>query len=495
MKASWRDGYISAERLRLLESVCTDSSQLVNVKMISNQINFDDDEMPPRKARLKSAAPYITALILNLVFVLMYVDIVPTPLASFHKSTSTPSLQKGNPAFKPPLIPGPTCGTNATASTRHVVDFYHNRNFTSVWGIIEEVHPGIAKGFRGKITVVRGTVLQEPEIRVQVDIHSTDADDLQNVHLRIMSPNLALWITYSGRDQHIYTSVDVTVYLKPGLVGVSMSMLSISTSLFDIEFQGSIDWEIYYLMAVSNHGSIAGSEGDCVGGALTIERTYISTKKGAVIGAWSVGSMLEINGGLGNINITIDSKHWFFGRYAPAFIFIKSTSGNITARMSFESRFMRIYHTYVESISGDIDGQLIHGRQTSLRTQFGSIKATLKPYQFLEYLGSNITTYAETGTMVRVLSPARDSHYQENPLNWTISEHKLGTGSMSLWYPDEWRGSAEGKAKSISVSGDFDDMELKDGKLKARRGKYGRSRLSFKSEGKVQLRIETKEIP
>ena len=66
---------------------------------------------------------------------------------------------------------------------------------------------------------------------------------------------------------------------------------------------------------------------------------------------------------------------------------------------------------------------------------------------------------------------------------------------MSLWYPDEWHGSAEGKAKSISVSGDFDDMELKDGKLKARRGKYGRSRLSFKSEGKVQLRIETKEIP
>lgn len=44
---------------------------------------------------------------------------------------------------------------------------------------------------------------------------------------------------------------------------------------------------------------------------------------------------------------------------------------------------------------------------------------------------------------------------------------------MSLWYPDEWHGSAEGKAKSISVSGDFDDMELKNGELKARRGKYG----------------------
>lgn len=163
--------------------------------------------------------------------------------------------------------------------------------------------------------------------------------------------------------------------------------------------------------------------------------------------------------------------------------------------MSFESRFMRIYRTYMESISGDIDGQLIHGCQTSLRTQFGSIKATLKPYQFFEYLGNNITTYAETGTIVRVLSPARDSYYQENPLNWTISEHKLGTGSMNLWYPDEWHGSAEGKAKSISVSGDFDDMELKNGELNARNGKHGRSRLSFNSEGKVQLRIETKEIP
>jgi hypothetical protein len=62
-------------------------------------------------------------------------------------------------------------------------------------------------------------------------------------------------------------------------------------------------------------------------------------------------------------------------------------------------------------------------------------------------------------------------------------------------YPDEWHGSAERKAKSISVSGDFDNMELKNGELKARRGKHGRSRLSFNSEGKVQLRIETKEIP
>lgn len=85
-----------------------------------------------------------------------------------------------------------------------------------------------------------------------------------------MSPGLAFRITYNRRDQHICTSVDVTVYLKPGLVGVSMSMLSISTSLFDIEFQGSIDWEFYSLMAVSNHGSIAGSEDDCVGGALTV---------------------------------------------------------------------------------------------------------------------------------------------------------------------------------------------------------------------------------
>jgi hypothetical protein len=78
-----------------------------------------------------------------------------------------------------------------------------------------------------------------------------------------MSPNPALWITYTGLDQHICTSVDVTIYSKPGLVGVSMSMISISTSLFDIEFQGSIDWEFYSLMAVSNHGSIAGSEDDC----------------------------------------------------------------------------------------------------------------------------------------------------------------------------------------------------------------------------------------
>jgi hypothetical protein len=107
-------------------------------------------------------------------------------------------------------------------------------------------------------------------IRVQVDIHSTNADDLQNVHLRTMSPNPALWITCNGLDQHICTSVDVTIYLKPGLVGVSTSMISISTSLFDIEFQGSIDWEFYSLMAVSNHGSIAGGEHDCVGGALTV---------------------------------------------------------------------------------------------------------------------------------------------------------------------------------------------------------------------------------
>ena len=135
--------------------------------------------MPPRKVGVKSAAPYIAVLILNLVFVLTHIGIVPTPLASFHKSTSTPSLQKGHPAFKSPPIPGPTCGTNATASTRHVVGFYHNRNFTSVWRIIEEVPPDIAKSLRGKITVVRGTVLQEPEICVQVDIHSTNAENVR----------------------------------------------------------------------------------------------------------------------------------------------------------------------------------------------------------------------------------------------------------------------------------------------------------------------------
>lgn len=119
--------------------------------------------------------------------------------------------------------------------------------------------------------------------------------------------------------------------------------------------------------------------------------------------------MLEINGGSGNINVAINPKHWSFGSYASAFIFIKSTSGNIAAGMSFESRFMRIYRTYMESISGDIDGQLIHGCQTSLRTQFGSIKATLKPYQFLEYLGNNITTYAETGTGTRFVLPGKSA--------------------------------------------------------------------------------------
>lgn len=239
-------------------------------------------------------------------------------------------------------------------------------------------------------------------------------------------------------------------------------------------------------------------------------KTCIRTSSGSVRGAFALRDLLRIQSQSGSVNIDVLPKEVDEKSPAPAQFSVITASGSIQARSPLEGNLPeRDYRTSIESRSGSLSGDYIHGSLTTLVSNSGSIKINVLPYYAEHCSGSLLGTYGHSGQhKVLVLPPYLDKvvtgecdvapgRPTSEVLNNLQSDHQSTSGSLDLSYPQAWEGMIEGKTTSGSITlrgkdvekwGDFDIGPHRH-HLLARKG-YGTSKLDFQStSGSVLIKF------
>jgi hypothetical protein len=136
---------------------------------------------------------------------------------------------------------------------------------------------------------------------------------------------------------------------------------------------------------------------------------------------------------------------------------------------------IRDYIVSIESRSGSVSGNLIHGRATSVLSNSGSLTLQLNLFGAGRD-SSTLSTSSESGSSkITLVAPTSSSITQ------LVSTHTTKDGSLSLRYPIEWEGIIEGHTKYGKIRLDGKDIELIQQSpqyILARKGR-GNSKLSF----------------
>lgn len=283
-------------------------------------------------------------------------------------------------------------------------------------------------------------------------------------------------------------SIVATISVRPGL---TLSDLLVSASTSHIQVSPSLDFTILETASLSSiSGSISNSPG-IPASTFYSRKTVIRTTSGAITGQYPLYDLLSAHTVSGNIDISVHPRDASASSpNTPAAFVAGTVSGDITTdyptSLSAVSDIpAREYTVSVESRSGSVRGNYLHGTYTSLRSVSGSIDAILAPYSAVDKITAVETETKSGSTRLSVLASLNHSEAAMRKLKY---EHESLSGGANLRFPGTWEGNIEAKSMSGALNVKWDGVEIiKDGRDKAWR-KLEARRGTGKSEGLIRYK-------
>ncbi|KAI7469407.1 hypothetical protein KC357_g6479 [Hortaea werneckii] len=243
----------------------------------------------------------------------------------------------------------------------------------------------------------------------------------------------------------------------------------------------------------SNMTSIIAMKGNVEAAYWSSRHTIIDVPSGSVHGTYALRDVLSVHTHSGSISITVDPQEADDKHPAPAEFEAISHSGGVHVDFLDDSPPDREYKTRIETHSGSVSGNYVHGSRTAMHTESGAIDVEIKPY--CEKGPSGIYTDSGSGSSRLVFgSPYCDLHSVISNLH---SQHRAKSGSMELMYPRQWEGIVEGWSYSGSITIEGRNLEPYSRQVVspignhvvARKG-HGNSQLSFRTtSGSAKVHI------
>lgn len=246
------------------------------------------------------------------------------------------------------------------------------------WQLLDFAVPKSRKNLQGEIIIDRGNLFQTSDIDVRVIVRSNNEMDLDNVLFH--RSDSALDIDYNFRDRSdLCTEVQILVFLRPWPKR-SLDLFNIRTSIFDIWFKPSLNWEINNLIAHTSHGEST-MESSPYTDPLIAHNVSVSSIDGLIFGWYTPDENLELRNKHGQIGIFLVPKLGTDSPFDPESISISSFSGDIHAETVFEVWPPKTYthRTKIETVSGKVDAQVPHGWYTNLSSISENISSYMKP--------------------------------------------------------------------------------------------------------------------
>ncbi|KAI6865992.1 hypothetical protein KC323_g4085 [Hortaea werneckii] len=340
----------------------------------------------------------------------------------------------------------------------------------------------------GNIWVMPAPTGQEADVRVWVSFATTapwrvtDASyGYSKNGLELRLPNLEKTPMRSVGEPCM--DVGVIVYVNHG---VELNEWHISTANLNVVVEEGLFGKDSLARGglISNMTSIIAIKGNVEAAYWSSRHTIIDVPSGSVHGTYALRDVLSVHTHSGSISITVDPQEADETHPAPAEFEAISHSGGVHVDFLDDSLPDREYKTRIESYSGSISGNYVHGSRTAMHTESGGIDVEIKPY--CEKGPSGIYTDSGSGSSRMVIrSPYCDPHSEMSILH---SQHRAKSGSMELTYPRQWEGIVEGWSYSGSITLEGRDLEPYSRQVVspignhviARKG-HGNSQLSFRT--------------
>lgn len=183
----------------------------------------------------------------------------------------------------------------------------------------------------------------------------------------------------------------------------------------------------------------------------------VHTNSASVTGTYALYDLLSITSISGSIDITVDPQPISVDHPKPAVLRVSTNSGSIRVRTLTSAVPDRIYESTIASRSGQLEVNIIHGKQSTVRTENGQIKADIYPYGFND-TRSSVDARTNSGSIGITLHSSLS--HPAIPLKKLHSLYRTSSGSIDVFYPAQWQGIVEGSTGSGSVSLEWDGLRV-----------------------------------
>ena len=273
--------------------------------------------------------------------------------------------------------------------------------------------------------------------------------------------------TSSDSDQKACMELDISIWFRPG---AQLEHLEIATEHLDVKIEPGLfppshdtflsgQDQAYYISNTTDFIAVSG--GLSAAYWESGRETRIDLISGSVSGRFALRDLLSVKTRSGAININVEPKLENPTDPQPASFVADTLSGSIKAifpvSAAIEEIPPRLYHTKIESKSGSVKGNYIHGLNTDILTVSGSIDVNVLPYS-ANSTGSWLRTESTGGRIgVTVLPSYQDS---QSVIGHLRSVHKTKSGSVHIKYPQQWEGKIEAVTMTGSVGLHGRDVEV-----------------------------------
>lgn len=202
-------------------------------------------------------------------------------------------------------------------------------------------------------------------------------------------------------------------------------------------------------------------------------------------GEFDLLDLLFIHSTAGSINVGIRPQPADKNNPVPAELIIKSHAGKVSVDFPAFNAPERDYRVSIDSNNGPVDGDILHGRHTSVATTSGHIKMQLTPYAADVYASTLRTSSGAGSQDISLLGAVNQPGV---PINNMSSAHNTSIGSLVLRYPREWEGTIEGHTRLGSLQLHGGDLDIIHRRCV---NKVGRCVLAKKGNGSSTLNFHT----
>lgn len=271
--------------------------------------------------------------------------------------------------------------------------------------------------------------------------------------LRINTP------AYTLSHSKACIEVEITIWIKHG---AKLEHLEIATEHLDIKVEPGLfplcendgaskcSDDAHYVSNTTDFFAVAGDVS--VAYWESGRNTGVDLVSGNINGRFALKDVLFLRTQSGNIDVNVEPKPVCLTNPKPAEYRASTKSGNIRTIFPLSGTAEdipdRIYHTKVQSGSGSISGNYIHGLSTDLSTNSGSIDINVLPYS-ANNSGSWFRTESQGGTIKVDMLPSFVD--PDTIFNHMRSMHKTRSGSLHMRYPQQW----EGKIEAVTMTGNI----------------------------------------
>jgi len=352
----------------------------------------------------------------------------------------------------------------------------------------------------GRIHLLEADEDQTEDIRVGVSFATTASWIVQEVDIEqkadglyLRTPNMQEKQPHRGWGRRPCMDIYVDIFVKPG---IKLDQFIATSRILGVKVN-AIDNPSNDPIFTSDESSIALKSGSVQIASWYSRSTRISTISGSISGHYALLDLLSLSTYSGSVSVSVDPKDADPDSPAPAVYRVSTRSGSIDSRFPLYGRLpARDYVTDIQAHSASISGTYIHGSESVLRTQSGSITASVLPFPVAnsgdeEEKPSTLTTESRSGhTSMQLLSPYSHSFLDisadkeaSRSISKMSSTHTTQSGGLTLSFPPEWEGEIRGEARTGSVNLRGEGVQI----IHRGHGPIGSSILAKKGNGDSRL--------